>query len=43
MKGIEFLLGVDGEYWKKVVYELLQENKDVYSKVFDKKVKEYLK
>ena len=43
MKGTEFLSGVDGEHWKKAVYELSQENKDAYSKALDKKVKEYSK
>ncbi|MDA2340279.1 hypothetical protein PDN15_13805 [Bacillus cereus] len=43
MKGTEFLSGVDGEHWKKAVYELSQENKDAYSKALDKKVKEHSK
>ncbi|MBJ8149542.1 hypothetical protein [Bacillus cereus] len=43
MKGTEFLSGVDGEHWKKAIYELSQENKDAYSKALDKKVKEHSK
>ncbi|EJQ93775.1 hypothetical protein [Bacillus cereus] len=43
IRGSQFLSGADGEHWKKAIYELLQENKDAYSKALDKKVEEHSK
>ncbi|MED3346585.1 hypothetical protein P4417_32780, partial [Bacillus thuringiensis] len=35
------LLGMDREQWKEAVYQLAKENKDDFSKVYDKKIEEH--
>ncbi|EOO78359.1 MULTISPECIES: hypothetical protein [Bacillus cereus group] len=35
------LLGMDREQWKEATFQLAKEDKDTFSKIFDKKVKEH--
>ncbi|WJE24552.1 hypothetical protein [Bacillus cereus] len=41
MHSIPHMSGMDGEQWKEATFQLAQEDKDTFSKVFDKKVKEH--